>query len=221
MTAINVLLSPTAVHVLSDGAGYLPDGTIVSIQSKVLPIAGANAVLAARGYIAFAHLFAERLAAFGSFDELAAGATAAILEVIAHARGKFAPGVLDEPLDLVLAGWSESRDQAEAFALFNHDAYGIPAWELTPIGEGYISPGNADFFERLEEIGLDPLSSDFDPQTDGLRLLEEQRAMRWPLLGGGETIRSVGGFCQLTMVRRDEISSRILKRWPDEVGRKI
>ncbi len=46
------------------------------------------------------------------------------------------------------------------------------------------------------------------PERDGPELIEGTRSLY------GETI---GGFCQLTTVARDEISMRILKRWPEHV----
>jgi len=37
----------------------------------------------------------------------------------------------------------------------------------------------------------------------------------------GMTYRSIGGFAQLTTVRPEAITSRTLRRWPDEIGRAI
>jgi len=221
MTAINVFIRPDAVHVLTDGAGYAPDGRLLTIEQKVIPLASLSVVLAARGIIGLLHLYAEQISkSFTTFDGLVEGVTAEVWKVIEHSQGKFSPGILEAHFDLIIAGWSERRDRAEMYLLCNHDTYGIPAWELAQADDGYISPGSEELFARLRARGVDVFEK-LDPETDGLRIIEEQRGMTWPPAAGGEPIRVVGGFCQLTTVRRDEITTRILKRWPDRIGERI
>jgi hypothetical protein len=55
---------------------------------------------------------------------------------------------------------------------------------------------------------------DVDPAVDGLKVFEILRRHRVP---GA----MVGGFVQLTTVTRDEISTRVIHRWPDRVGEPI
>src|SRR4051794_31260127 len=71
MTAINVIRQSNAVHVLTDGAGYKPDGTMGIHAIKAWPIAHLNAVLASRGSAYFVPLLATNAAAAAkSFDHL-------------------------------------------------------------------------------------------------------------------------------------------------------
>ena len=66
----------------------------------------------------------------------------------------------------------------------------------------------------------------FDPFTHGVRLMEAQRRVVGAMDNGagknGVTGHGVGGFAQLTTLQRDGIiTTRILRRWPDEVGERI
>lgn len=222
MTAINMIVHPKAVYILTDGAGYKPDGEILTIQQKVIALSPLNTVLAARGVVALLHAYAEHISSsFSSFDDLLAGVISNVRAMGEHLRTGLSAEVIDAPFDLMIAGWSESRDRGEVYGLFNHETYGLPAWSLVPIEEGCLTPGDQGFTDRLREAGIDPRSEAFDPAADGLRILEEQRAMPWPALGGGEPIYGVGGFGQLTTLERDRITTRILKRWPDAIGEKI
>lgn len=103
---------------------------------------------------------------------------------------------------------------------------GAPALHVYSTNDG----GNGQFRPGLHAVravaapatATGPRSSDLlDPATfninrDAIRLLEAQRAVIWP---GGH--RMVGGFIELTRVDRFGVKSRVLHRWPDEIGRKI
>lgn len=50
---------------------------------------------------------------------------------------------------------------------------------------------------------------------------QEQRGVSAPQGGREEPSYGVGGFAQLTMLSRDGIATQVVRRWPDEVGRRL
>jgi hypothetical protein len=221
MSAINVFLDPAAAHIVTDGALYERDGTLVAAGQKVATFAHLPAAIAVRGASSFLPLLSIEInASARSFDEL--------LEIIvAKAEAVFAvcaamPGQARfKSVDVILAGWSETRECAEAYGLFNYPAHGAPSWQLVPLEGGLVSPGDYAFHKGIQAAGIDPLAADFDAATDGLRIVQAQRARAWPITGTAETAHIVGAFAQLTTVTQDAITTRILERWPDKMGQKI
>lgn len=226
MSALNAILTPEAVHVLTDGAGYGPDGTLTGITSKVAALPHLSAVLAARGKTFALPTIAAALndrSPPGGFDELQAGMvvekTRMVLEQLpALAAAQNLPeAAVAGPFELILAGWSTARQRPELYALHTVPSEHFRPWQLTPVEDGYLTPGDGAFVNGLVEV-ID--FGRFDPERDGLRIVEAQRARAWPIPGGA-VAHGVGGFVQLTSVTRDAVTSRILKRWNDSLGEKI
>jgi hypothetical protein len=59
---------------------------------------------------------------------------------------------------------------------------------------------------------------DVDPAAIGLRILEIQRKHPAGRDSDGGLLRNVGAFAQLTTVTPDLITTKIIHRWPDELG---
>jgi hypothetical protein len=57
-----------------------------------------------------------------------------------------------------------------------------------------------------------PTVRKFDPADHGVRLMDAQRRT-YP--------DKIGGFLQLARVTRECVSSRIIHRWPDEIGKQM
>jgi hypothetical protein len=114
MTAVNFLVLPDALHVISDAAFYTPDGVVVEVHTKVHPIPHLSAVVAGRGPRNAVPLFALVGARARSFDELMAR-----LEVefekfcVVHFHG-------DERLMLNVGGYSEKRGRFEFGFISSH-----------------------------------------------------------------------------------------------------
>jgi hypothetical protein len=206
MTALNVFLRKDAVHVLTDGAACDPNGDLVKAVSKVFPLAHTNAVLATRGVNGLLPLLGFAVDGAPSFDataDILPAKTREILASVSHAQGGTDLGTLD----VVLAGISETRGPA-CLAVFNHSNYGVPASELQEL-DGFVSPSNPELFATFEANGLDIHGRDFNPEFDGPWIMSKQRDIPGSM---------VGCFCQLTTVTADEITTRIVRRWPDRVG---
>lgn len=121
--------------------------------------------------------------------------------------------------DLVVAGLSSSRGP-DSFLICDHDRYGGAAWSVIPLGPVCIAPADEETLARMALTEAE-LAGDIDPVEDGLRIIEAQRHCK--AIQGEETEPSygVGGFAQLTTVRAGEITTRILRRWPDRIGEKL
>ena len=57
--------------------------------------------------------------------------------------------------------------------------------------------------------------------ADALHIIEEQRGVSAQQGGREERPHGVGGFEQLTMLSRDMIGTQVVRRWPDEIGRRL
>jgi hypothetical protein len=206
MSALNVFLTDSAVHVLTDTARYNGlTGEITGAGQKIEMNACMPAVFAVRGSLAFAPALASWCnAKFVTFDETinnlvdVAQACAETLKDIIAACGSTS-------LEVVVAGWSAGRERPEAYALNNH---GPTPWTLTPLEVGSISPCDEEFKARLGELGIDPLNPIFDPDRDGAKILREQHLRKWFVADG--VIAAIGGTAQVTRVTKDGISSRMV-----------
>ena len=87
-------------------------------------------------------------------------------------------------------------------------------------------------FARAFPPDTDP--NDIDPVRDGLAILEMQRHHpvshgsgtsdfddRTPRRLGRTEVFSVGSFAQSTTAARDQVMTKIIRRWPDEIGQRI
>jgi hypothetical protein len=222
VTAINVIQRPHAVHMLTDGAAYLPDGTLGLATQKVVAVAHLSAAFSARGPRLFMPLVGEHIAgAFKSFDEMVEG----IIEVVRAASRDYLP-LFDlcahgPTFQMVIAGWSTARRKPETYVLTdNGEKLGIPSWKLQPFGALLVMPWDEDTAARIR-LTKEEMAGRLDPVRDGLRILEAQRFAK--AIQGRETeaAHGVGGFAQLTTITAENITTRILKRWPDLVGEKL
>jgi hypothetical protein len=218
MTAINVIRQSGAVHVLTDGAGIDANGAVVLRTQKVFPLAHLNAVIACRGWPLFAACFAAQASIeASSFDQLKTIAVRLARSVIADAQHLMEASYAGAEFDLVIAGWSEGTGPNSYF-LCSYEGVGVAPWAVAELGEISLLPTNEAVNADLEAAfpnGVRP--DDVDPAAVGLRILEIQR--KHPT--GRGLLRNVGAFAQLTTVTPDLITTRIIHRWPDELGRPL
>ncbi|MGY3610452.1 MULTISPECIES: hypothetical protein [unclassified Bradyrhizobium] len=211
MSAINVLIQSSSVHVYTDAAIYQTDGTLAGIGPKVRPLPHTNAAMAMRGaYLGFAPI-AEELSFARSFDALKRAIVPtlqACAEHYGHLLNQCAAG---PDFEIVVAGVSETAGP-NAYIVSSHDRYSEP-WTILDLEGLSVTPANEAVHRIIGEIANGRAADDLDPIVDGLAVLEAQRA--------GDAGAFVGGFAQLTTVTVDSVTSRILRRWPDEIGEKI
>ena len=226
MTALNIIRQSSAVHILTDGAGYRPDGAMAFAMPKVFPLANLDAAVAGRGsplfLVNFAIAATIKSGSFDRFKAIAIDLASAVFREVKAAMIASGEGSL---FDLAVAGWSEAGGPS-AYFITNNESYGatVPPWQIVESGPINLAPQNAAISAELEREfpnGADP--DLFDPEVDGLRILEIQR--RHPVTHSSGSAfadaKSVGAFAQLTTIRRGEITMKIIRRWPDEIGQPI
>ncbi|AWN47647.1 hypothetical protein DK419_16095 [Methylobacterium terrae] len=223
MTAINVLVRPDRVHVMTDGAVFEPEGAVIGVMQKTYALAHVSAVIAIRGptYLGAGLVEALNLANLRTFDDLLARLPATARVLIDHAMQHMNPAERDaasaridlRKFDIAVAGWSHRRGQGETYRLDTSK----PGWHLERQADGFFMPAdNPALLARLDAAGWD-LS---DPEQDAARLLElmhHQRAVPDRLPSGVECC-TVGGFAQHTVITPDAITTRIVERWADRAA---
>lgn len=219
MTCINAFVRPDRVHLVTDGAVYLPDGTMTGTMQKVHILAQAHAALAVRGptYLAPALVAYLNSSSLAGFDDLRSKIPAATRFAIDHGlAGMNAEHVAEaakltdlKRADIVVAGWSHARMRGEVYRLDTSQE----VWTLAPQAEGFMMPGtNPDLIQRLIAAGwrLD------DERHDAMRLLELVRHQREvdDVRPDGARFRTVGGFVQHTIITAERVATGIMEEFP-------
>lgn len=205
MTAVNIVITDRAAHVVTDGAATRKDGTIGYIGNKVYSAPHMRAVFALRGYGVLLDSIGPSLSNYRTtFDEVAQGAW--VPGIMSAYRGTGA----DEDFDLYVAGWSEERDQPEAYWLSTRVA---PELVQMPVN-ALFSPGTPETTRVSREVLF--LGDDDETFCKAMvTIMETQRQT------STDEHRIIGGFVQLTTITKEQTTQRILHRWPDKVGERI
>jgi hypothetical protein len=203
------------VELLTDGAWYEPDGTLIKFAEKVWRSPFLSMAITARGDMDAAGLVAGTIIASGmalSFDD-----TIRAIEQMLVARRAAPPQAVNH-YELLIAGISETRgpiqftfgtlayDGAAAFTLASRPAMyagpGMVPAEVAGLGKGAFDEGlgvhGADFMEIARQH---PSTSPAHPDE--------------PLLYG------IGGHVDLTVVTAAGVTTTRLRTWPDVIGEKI
>jgi len=220
MTALNVLVRPDRVHVLTDGAVYTSSGGIVGAMSKVHIMAHLPAVISFRGPVYFWVALVAQLDRSGSksFEELMVGIADAVNVSVQIGHGTLIPEDLQEisktsdpkHVEVVAAGWSHQRGRPEAYLIDTTKAGGQPI----PAPDGYFTPMEPALKQRLTVGGWNL----YDERNDARALLDLMRCQREERLSikSGGKIAPLGLFAQHTILTRQGVSSQIVERWPED-----
>lgn len=212
-----------SIEALSDAGTYdTRDGTITLIGSKIHQPPGIVGVVVGIGVGVVPRLLAG--AASGMCQDFD-GFVAHFDEVLAWVDAEIAKNAAYPSyyrfVELFIAGWSTSRGQPETYHLIRHDK-GDP--ELAEAFRTLTT--TSPFFGRgpIEPLGV--ALSQRDPEgielaTDGLAVMEAMRATKTPYSVGSHVGYGVGGFAELATITSAAVERRIVRRWPDEVGRAI
>jgi hypothetical protein len=223
MTAMNIVKRHDEIIIISDGAGYGQDGTLLFAAPKVDMLAHFSGFVMQSGGSAWT---APIVAMFSHFatdtDDLFSKASWILTKV----EQKYA-GISAEPMGRVIfGGFSEEKKQMRLGAVFSEaaatldqdgkggdvvrpDAYDLHELEgdqlLTqpPIGERlWIEAMGGPVYDVGEIKNIEEFASN---------LLAAQRTI-------GAPFRGVGAFGQITRVTKTECATRIFERYDDEVG---
>lgn len=217
MSALNVFLFPDVIHVWTDGALYDADGTLLMSTTKVGPLPHLNAAVMTRGPALALPLLTHCLGVlFSTFDDLVVGLSEAVAQFVTYQGEVLGECSHGTTFEVVVAGWSESRGQPEAYLVRSADL-----GRVSMLGSEHVSPANDILVERMK--GEFPGSTQADLRTIDVarRLMELQREIRVEQVEGQGKICGVGGFCQVTTITPAAIMTGIVRRWPDVVGEKM
>lgn len=204
MSAINVIKTSSAVHMITDGMMWNERDKKKSWeQSKVFIAPNLNLCLAVSGNCMFADLFGTIFVRHAkTYDELKANvgelASSAMVE-----SGDYIARVLNPGYILYVAGISETAGP-DAYCYSDNTLIGEPRKVHDIVGVGLCPSSEAVMEEfKYDFQGVkDPEL--MDPEVDGLKILEIQR--KW---SGGK----IGAFAQRTTVTRDGIETRVFHRF--------
>ena|SRR5215467_2418777 len=113
MSALNVVKQKDRVVLITDGAVYdVNTGVIRGFPTKAVAVPSWPGVVAVQGTPLACPLFAHHLSRFQSWDSMVAEAEDNIRAIHEEVRAMCRQGA-DEPI--ILAGWSERRNQSEAY----------------------------------------------------------------------------------------------------------
>lgn len=232
MSAASFIHQLSSVHLITDGAEYAYDGTILGIGSKVVRLPEIHAAYTIRGsrgsYKEGVRAVCE---AAPSFEALLANIGPACEVIFRDALTNAEPGVnLDlAGFELTIIGYSDERGQPEGWTLATypkatqHDLPGYEPYKLQLLPAMFVRPGVPSMFAAM---GLErPITMleellEVDPVTAAAGLLVEQRkieADEEPIKG----VRCVGGFGELTTVTAKGVSTIEVIRWDDTIGEAI
>jgi hypothetical protein len=164
-----------------------------------------------------------------SFDDLLSRVVSVALDVHISVPMTLGFGEVRPDFDLVIVGWSSQRGQTESFVVMDQqriDRHGLgnQPWRLIELPDVVIAPP-VDMAKVSALRWEVPSSAQaFQPETDGIKLLEAQRLSQLPLNPQAPNegrAYLVGGFAQLTTVSSRGVISNVLHRWPDKLGQRI
>jgi len=207
------------VDVLSDGAVYSEDGTVMGFERKIwksdrLPLVfvGRGDALATRAMGAAVEM-AERL--HKTFD-----ATLECLQQKIEARAD--SGAEQAALDGILAGISETRGPVIAYFHTYQEDYPVEPFKFHDVPQE-ITCGSDPEPRALHESGLPMFWA-----IDGLRqygptFFDVMRQFPMQHLAHPDKpwVYAIGGHLDLATVTADGVTIERIHEWPDEIGQKI
>lgn len=214
MSAINLILQHNSSHLITDGAAYRHDGTMLCAATKAWPLPHLCAAVATRGPMMFGPVLIGLLClAASTFDQLQASIADVSREAFVSFRGLLSGDVPDD-FDIVVAGISETNGPT-GFIVGNHTRYGFDPWTVTRLEGLCMTPSSGELVTHVQREFADRSVDDLDPAAAGLHILELQHAAQ---LQPDSQFPHVGAFAQITSVTADRIETRILRRWADKPG---
>lgn len=226
MSAFFSMVHHDVVQVLTDGAVYKPDGTLISVEQKiwhsdVLPVA-----ITGRGNyekLKNAAMGLLRFDTFGSVDKLLA--YVADFAKQAENRNKTEPLSSSEAFELLICAFSETAGPV-TFYFTTHSYSGVEALKLHMVQDMVLGAGGDITDADLSSIGITAR----EYEDEGLNFLRKRGVDIFELMRSRkgknpvrpeQEIYGIGGHCQLTTISKSGVVVETLKVWPDKVGEKI
>lgn len=217
MSAIAAVITDDSVHLLADGAFYDPDtGLVTGLECKVRKIPNVPAVYSSRGAAVAFPIFENicENSQFRKFDEVVA-----VLPALLNLHDSYLNLFGKKGSEIVVAGWSESRNRGEVYARQSHS-------DDAPMARGECykwTEGRVSFGVDLETL---PVPEEFEP-VRAVESFQRFREALYDLHCGARAEPnmgySVGGgvyHCAVTAEGTSDVS-RVHEWSEDKVGEKI
>jgi len=219
MSAFYLTVHDDAVQILTDGAVYTEDGTLLDIASKIRPIGDLPLAMTARGTLVPFDVLAPALdlvAGAGSVD----GVMKYLETILAKPQRR--RDLSTTAFQAVLVGISEQHGPfARMFA--SVDMPGIEAFLLYDVAPE--SAGGPEVsIEELPFTGADyEAAGVFALQRYGVAIMEAMRRKPGPnpAMPDLPELYGIGGHVDLTVVHAGGVTTARLHEWPDRIGEKI
>lgn len=227
MTAINAIVQPSAVHMLTDTAVFDMDGRILRFRDKMAEFPDMRLAVAWTGYGSMSRASSRHKGAEKAIRELAGGDQQKALAVIpALLRTMHQQNIAEIPtsdpayasIACVVAMWCMKSNEGQVYMADSEPGALHPEYQ----------PYTLQRLRRFVNVGSKGAAApEFDyeddtrfrPEIEGLQLLEIQRGFTQNMAGNAD--RGVGGQARWTKIDANGIRTKTLKRWPDKVGQLI
>jgi hypothetical protein len=208
MSALNVYMSEGRADIFTDGAAYTKSGEVAALMSKVLALPQMSGALAWVGAPQTGYFGAGILSdmALRTIDEVRASFGDKLKQC--YSPEVFGPA----SFEIVVVGKTTNGELKAVHFARDSQADGRKPFQAKVIRK-FCTPYSGNFSSVRDEF-------DGSPKT-GLRLMEAQRRYKFVATETQIEMYAVGGFCQHTIVTDDGVSMRVVRNWPDEIGKKI
>jgi hypothetical protein len=213
MTAINAWAGKDSATVYTDAAWVGPDGRLLWIAPKVVPLPHITAAMVVRGNSQTIHALQSHLPALlTSFDQAVREAGPMMLDPPKDLRAAMGPESFGG-WQVMLLGYSEHMGSFAGAFMQGTIENGEPGWKVDPFMR-LASPMSDDLAAKVE-----PMNDDPGPRGAGAIMDRQRRILNTDPAGVPGYV--VGGFCQRTHITREGITTTIVRRWPDKIGEPI
>ena len=216
MTAVRAVRKERSIEMLTDSAVICGGtGKVLGFMPKQFAAAIPQCMIGATGDTRTVFEFGRRLhlRGIGTFDQLVEHAAELWRESLDAAHSERWRDLVGFQA-LALAGWSKQREQLELYSLTS-DESGLSE-NLTVLATSPTPDTNAmlaGFIEALE-ADLEAFTTE-----DGIALFEQLR--RYPSQFAADTAPAVGGEIHRITITETGVSTKVVHRWPDQVGERI
>jgi hypothetical protein len=216
MTAIIVGQEADAIHIFTDGALVADDGKLLGAIQKVHLVGHLPAVVAGAGSPLWPSWLYVDACRCSSFDQLIDDLVSILRSYERNIDNAPGGAQLSKEFEIFVAGYSDLRGRLECFKVRNHEKGGSGEnWQLAEVEGDVLMPSpSASALESIQWHGGTPLVS-----VDGPQIMLAQRLTPGPYPDGKGHGCVVGGFLQHTVLTPDNVTSRVVHRWSDEVGK--
>ncbi|MDR9782280.1 hypothetical protein [Rhizobium redzepovicii] len=205
------------VEILSDGANYLPDGTVTGFREKVMTSPVVRLAVVGSGSVPVIDVLTDMIFVAAKATKSVDDTLAILASALSVIKAEGFAG--DGPARMAIGAISETRGPVTLFFSTFDDADEPAAFELHDRPHGF---GQGEYPPPEEMVAAGWGHS--APLADyGAFLFEYMRARKRPnpAYPEAEPIYSIGGHLDLTVLREDGCERRRLLTWPDVIGQEI